>query len=126
MKCETDEHCEPGYICTHGKCKLVLPCLKNEDCERGFECIPPYCENYTLNNEVTSNLDTQYAKPENIDTHQKLNSSDLYNISVKECDCFRNTLLVQNTIGPGTKNEIIFNGRQVSGSFCSVVSEKAL
>ena len=97
----------------------------NEDCEHGFECIPPYCENYTLSNEVTSNLNTQYAKPENIDTHPNLNSSDLYNTSVKECDCFRNTPLVQNSIGAGTKNEINFNGRQVSGSFCSLVSEKA-
>ena len=126
LNCETDEHCESGYICTHGKCRLLLPCLGNEDCEHGFECITPYCEKYTFDREATSNITTQYTKIKNKDTSRTLNSSYLYNISLKECECFRTIPQDQNSIGPDTENEVYFNGSQVSGSFCSPVSEMAL
>ena len=126
MKCVTDEHCELGYICTHGKCKLLLPCLVNEDCEHGFECITPYCEKYTLDSEAKSNIITQYTKIKNKDTFRTLNSSELYIIYLKECECFRTIPQDQNNIGPDPKKEVYFNGSQVSGSFCSSVSEIAL
>ena len=120
---KSDNHCEPGFICSNGMCKLASTCLSNRDCKNGFECNPPYCESSSAQNDTVSTNSTETMKIDLQETYRASYSSSFTKILIEDCNCYRFIPSNDNSKTQAMKSQVIFNKQRVNGSFCGIVSD---
>ena len=120
---KSDNHCEPGYICSHGICKLASTCLTNRDCKHGFECNPPHCESSGFQNDTVNTNSTTTFKIDPQEIYSAQYSSSFTKILIEPCNCYRFIPADSDGKSQAIKTQVIFNKQRVNGSFCSIVSK---